>query len=180
MRHAHVCGLFVLVALVMLIPVRSSAQTVTNIAYAKEDTDNDFYPDHTTDFFKVYGRITSPNFSTNTTEIFIQDTNDNVGIMVYGATFVADTNAFIVGKEASAQGTIGQINGVRHIKPTLSGWFQILTSSNSYALKRSNLTETLSEPKPYQHRFAWEPSSFASFVPRTPSVPSVMHLPSTR
>ena len=98
----------------------ATAQTATNIAYAKRDANNDFYPDDQVTTFIVTGRITSPNFATNRTEIFIQDTNDNIGIQVLGSAFAIDTNTFQLGYEITAEGQIRQTNGVRYVDTPFS------------------------------------------------------------
>ena len=104
-------------------------QIVTNIAYAKRETTNFFWPDDTTNRYQVHGRITSPNFSTNFVEFYIQDTNDNVGILVSSTAFPLDTNAFQIGFDAQVTDYIGQTNGVRMINPTLADRLVVANSN---------------------------------------------------
>lgn len=106
--------------LAWLLAAGAHAQVETNIAYAKRDANNDFYADDLFTTYGVRGRITSPNFATNRTEIFIQDTNDNIGIQVLGAGFILDTNTYRPGYEVYAEGLIAQSNGLRSINPTFS------------------------------------------------------------
>jgi hypothetical protein len=95
--------------------------TVTNIAGAKRDDDANYYPDDTVTLYRVRGRVTSSHFSTNRTDFYIQDTNDNIGIQVFSAAFVADTNTFVLGVEAEVTDRISQTNGLRFISPQFSG-----------------------------------------------------------
>lgn len=90
----------------------ASAQwTTTNIAYAKRDVaPQDFFADDIGAYYEVRGRVTSPHFSTNRTEFFIQDTNDNVGIHVYAGSFVASAAMYT---EVNVLGALAQSNGLR-------------------------------------------------------------------
>ncbi len=91
---------------------------VTNIAFARRETTNAYYPDSTAQYYIVQGRISSPNLTTNTgSDFFIQDTNDNVGINVRNLGVTLDTNTFQVGREMTVQGLITQSNGLRAIVP---------------------------------------------------------------
>lgn len=93
-----------------------AALYVTNIAYAKRDVSpQDYYADDVSNnYYQVVGRVTSPSYATNATELFIQDTNDNVGILVLTASF--PTN-FPLGAAVTAVGRISQANGLRAIGP---------------------------------------------------------------
>jgi hypothetical protein len=104
------------VVFLTLFAVTASAQFIeTNIAYAKRDDNNDYYPDDSVSLYTVLGRVTSPNFATNETEFYIQDTNDNVGIRVYADYLHPSLSTFTPGKELEASGYIEQTNGTRYI-----------------------------------------------------------------
>ena len=123
MKSIRCFGRKLLVACLLLCPVsRAGAQfIVTNIAWAKRDLDNNYFPDDPTNNYRIRGRVTSPNFSTNLTELYLQDTNDQVGILVASTAFLVDTNVFKPGVEAQVTDRIDQTNGMRCIRPLLSG-----------------------------------------------------------
>lgn len=133
--------------------------TITNIASVKlDEVDNgtgspppDLIPDVTTQNYRVYGRITSPNLATNQTEFYIQDTNDNYGILVWANTWTADDSFFSTGKEVSVDGYIKQVNGVSAIYPTLSMRVKIIDATQvPIAPMNLDLATLNSDPERYE------------------------------
>lgn len=107
-----------LIACAVLTEPAQAQWITTNIANAKRDVAPlDYYPDDTSTYYEVRGRITSPSFATNALEFYIQDTNDNVGIRVDSS--LSFTSAFYA--EVSVIGLISQTAGVRRIRPEMSG-----------------------------------------------------------
>jgi hypothetical protein len=125
----------------------------TNITWAKRETTNVYFADYIGIDYTVVGRVTSPNFDTNRTDMFIQDTNDGVGIQVL-IDFASDTNALKVGVMASARGFIGQTNGMRYIKPTLSSRFSVTDPTVVAVVPRySQVSNFLVQGEAYESSF---------------------------
>jgi len=123
---------------------------VTNIAYAKRDLNADYLPDDTFNEYEVRGRITSQNFTTNATDIYIQDTSDNVGIWVRGS-FDLNETIFTLGKEVIAAGTISQTNGVRLIFSPYESWFEDAGSGVSVVPPLNvSIATLLASPESYE------------------------------
>jgi hypothetical protein len=118
MKTRVTISLIGLIAVLAAPPLASAQWITTNIAYAKRDlSPMDYYPDDTSSYYQVRGRITSPHFTTNGSEFFIQDTNDNVGIRVDSTLRPALT----LYSEIDVIGKISQTAGVRRITPEFSG-----------------------------------------------------------
>jgi hypothetical protein len=91
---------------------------LTNIAYAKRDVaPQDYFADDTNGFYRVRGRVTSPHFSTNRSQFFIQDTDDDVGIQVVGPSQIP-VSLFT---EVEIVGMLAQSNGLRLLVTEFAG-----------------------------------------------------------
>lgn len=113
-----ICVIGLIVCVFCIEPAEAQWIT-TNIAYAKRDVSPlDYYPDDTTTYYEVRGRVTSPHYTTNGSEFYIQDTNDNVGIRVDSTTIRPELTLYA---EVNVIGLISQTAGVRRISPQFSG-----------------------------------------------------------
>jgi hypothetical protein len=93
-----------------------------SIAEARVDANRDFVPDLIGETVKITGIINSPNYSTENTEMYMQDTEAGIGI--FKNDEILDLTK---GDEVSIIGEISQYNGLTQIEPDT---FEVLSTGN--------------------------------------------------
>ncbi len=154
MKVSACLAMVMVVCTVFLFANTVSALPDSGIAVAKADANADYYPDDTNSYVTVYGHIISQSFSTNTLEMFIQDTNDNVGIQVR-VDAEMNLSSFTIGKQVKVRnGRVGQYRGLRYIQPIYSSNFTIEDNTVvDIAPLNKTINELLANPESFEGSF---------------------------